>query len=157
MVRTADERFDKSIAFSDEANGELAVISSAVTEILTITTKAFEDGDLELAGRVEPLEQVIDSLIAECKSNHVRRLRNGACTIELGFVLSDLLTNYSRVSDHCSNIAVALIEVAQNAVALVELHADSFDTHEYLGEIKSMDNPEFKQAFDEYMEKYRFN
>ncbi|MBR6312976.1 MAG: Na/Pi cotransporter family protein [Oscillospiraceae bacterium] len=147
MVRTADERFDKSIAFSDEANGELAVISSAVTEILTITTKAFEDGDLELAGRVEPLEQVIDSLIAECKSNHVRRLRNGACTIELGFVLSDLLTNYSRVSDHCSNIAVALIEVAQNA----------FDTHEYLGEIKSMDNPEFKQAFDEYMEKYRFN
>ncbi len=147
MVRTADERFEKSITFSDEANRELEVISSAVTEILTITTKAFEDGNLELAGRVEPLEQVIDSLIAECKTNHVRRLRNGACTIELGFVLSDLLTNYSRVSDHCSNIAVALIEVAQNA----------FDTHEYLGEIKSMDNPEFKKLFDEYLEKYRLN
>ena len=147
MVRTADERFEKSIAFSEEAEHELGVISAAVTEILTITVKAFEDGDLELAGSVEPLEQVIDSLIAECKTNHVRRLRNGACTIELGFVLSDLLTNYSRVSDHCSNIAVALIEVAQNA----------FDTHEYLGEIKSMDNPEFKKRFDEYMEKYRLS
>ena len=147
MLRTADERFEKSIVFSDEAEHELGVISSAVTEILTITTKAFEDGDLELAGSVEPLEQVIDSLIAECKTNHVRRLRNGACTIELGFVLSDLLTNYSRVSDHCSNIAVALIEVAQNA----------FDTHEYLGEIKSMDNPVFKKRFDEYMEKYRLS
>ncbi len=147
MVRTADEVFNKNIVFSEEARRELSVISSAVTEILTITTKAFEDNDLELAGCVEPLEQVIDSLIAECKTNHVRRLRYGTCTIELGFVLSDLLTNFSRVSDHCSNIAVALIEVAQNA----------FDTHEYLGEIKSMDNPVFKRKFDEYLEKYKLS
>ena len=147
MVRTADEVFNKNIVFSEDARRELSVISSAVTEILTITTKAFEDNDLDLAGSVEPLEQVIDSLIAECKSNHVRRLRYGTCTIELGFVLSDLLTNFSRVSDHCSNIAVALIEVAQNA----------FDTHEYLGEIKSMDNPVFKQKFEEYLEKYKLS
>lgn len=147
MVRTADEVFNKNIVFSEDARRELSVISSAVTEILAITTKAFEDNDLELAGSVEPLEQVIDSLIAECKSNHVRRLRYGTCTIELGFVLSDLLTNFSRVSDHCSNIAVALIEVAQNA----------FDTHEYLGEIKSMDNPVFKQKFEEYLEKYKLS
>ena len=147
MVRTADEVFNKNLVFSEEARRELSVISSAVTEILTITTKAFEDNDLELAGCVEPLEQVIDSLIAECKTNHVRRLRYGTCTIELGFVLSDLLTNFSRVSDHCSNIAVALIEVAQNA----------FDTHEYLGEIKSMDNPVFKRKFDEYLEKYKLS
>lgn len=145
MIRTANEVYSKDIVFSEEARHELSVISSAVTEILTITTIAFEENDLDLAACVEPLEQVIDSIIAECKTNHVRRLRYGSCTIELGFVLSDLLTNYSRVSDHCSNIAVALIEVAQN----------SFDTHEYLGEIKSMDNPFFRERFDEFLERYK--
>ena len=86
------------------------MLTAALKEILRVTTKAFAENDLLLAARVEPLEQVIDGLIADIKSNHIARLQKGNCTIEMGFVLSDLLTNCERVSDHCSNIAVAQIE-----------------------------------------------
>ena len=120
------------------------MVANALKEIISITTKAFERHDLELAGRVEPLEQVIDGLILDIKTNHIDRLQNGACTIELGFILSDLLTNYERVSDHCSNIAVAMIEVAHS----------SFDTHEYLNTLKNMDNPQFQQRYEEYKTMY---
>ena len=109
-------------------------------EILTLTTRAYAENDLRLAARVEPLEQVIDGLVADIKSNHITRLQKGHCTIEMGFVLSDLLTNCERVSDHCSNIAVAQIETALNA----------YQAHEYLNTLKTSGDAAFRAAFDDY-------
>ena len=105
IVTVSEELKDKNIVFSDEAKAEIAVISDAIKEITSITAEAFAKDNIELAKRVEPLEQVIDKLVATTKMNHIIRLQKGACTIELGFVLSDLLTSYERISDHCSNIA----------------------------------------------------
>ena len=102
-----------------------------------------EKNDLSLASKVEPLEQVIDRLASEIKAHHINRLQSGDCTIELGFVLSDLLTNCERISDHCSNIAVAVIEAQNN----------TFDTHNYLNQIKYNDEA-FKKTFEEYNAKY---
>lgn len=145
ILKSAKEIKDKDISFSADANAEIAVLSNAIQNILTITVDSFVSGNLEQATNVEPLEQVIDELIATIKANHIHRLQHGNCTIELGFVLSDLLTNYARISDHCSNIAVAMIEVAQN----------SFDTHEYLNSVKTMENEEFKKRFQKYREQYK--
>ena len=145
ILKSAKEIKDKDISFSADANAEIAILSDAIQNILTITIDSFVSDNLELATDVEPLEQVIDELIATIKANHIRRLQHGNCTIELGFVLSDLLTNYARISDHCSNIAVAMIEVAQN----------SFDTHEYLNSVKTMENEEFKKRFQKYREQYK--
>lgn len=144
LLKTAKEMNEKQISFSNEATAEIKVLTQAIEDILVITIDAFASTDLNQAADVEPLEQVIDELINTIKYNHIQRLQHGHCTIELGFVLSDLLTNYERISDHCSNIAVALIEVAQN----------SFDTHEYLNSIKTMDNQKFKERFLEYQLKY---
>ena len=115
LRKTAEEIHDKRIRFSPQANHELKVLVDALKEILDITTRAFATNDLSLAEKVEPLEQVIDCLIADIKSSHIHRLQDGRCTIELGFILSDILNNCARVSDHCSNIAVALIETERNA------------------------------------------
>ena len=145
ILKSAKEIKDKDISFSADANAEIAILSDAIQNILTITIDSFVSDNLEQATDVEPLEQMIDELIATIKANHIRRLQHGNCTIELGFVLSDLLTNYARISDHCSNIAVAMIEVAQN----------SFDTHEYLNSIKTMENEEFKKRFQKYREQYK--
>ncbi len=145
LLKTAKEITDKEIVFSEDAGKEIDTLTDAIQNILTITVDSFVSGNLEHATDVEPLEQVIDELITTIKANHIRRLQHGNCTIELGFVLSDLLTNYARISDHCSNIAVAMIEVAQN----------SFDTHEYLNSIKTMDNEEFKKRFQKYREQYK--
>ena len=145
ILKSAKEIKDKDISFSADANAEIAILSDAIQNILTITIDSFVSDNLEQATDVEPLEQVIDELIATIKANHIRRLQHGNCTIELGFVLSDLLTNYARISDHCSNIAVAMIEVAQN----------SFDTHEYLNSVKTMENEEFKKRFQKYREQYK--
>ncbi len=144
LLKTATEMNEKKITFSQEANDEIAVLTQAVTDILHITILSFATTNLAMASNVEPLEQVIDELIVTVKNNHIRRLQHGNCTIELGFILADLLTNYERISDHCSNIAVALIEVDQN----------SFDTHEYLNSIKTTDNQKFKERFGEYRLKY---
>ena len=143
ILRAAKELHDKGLHFSDEATRELAVLTGAIGEILTITTEAYQKNDTNLSTRVEPLEQVIDQLIAEIKNRHIERLQRGACTIEMGFILSDLLSNYERVSDHCSNIAVAIIEVNRN----------SFDTHQYLNAVKYGDEA-FNQVFDQYAGKY---
>ena len=129
LLKVAEEMHEKRITFSDEATREITILQNAIREILARTREAYDQNDLQLAARVEPLEQVIDHLIADIKNRHIARLKNGYCTIELGFVLSDLLTNYERISDHCSNIAVAVIEAAQG----------SFGTHEYLSEIKQSD------------------
>lgn len=144
LLRSAEEIRDKKISFSPQARAELDNLTAALTDILNLTIDSFCNEDLEMARRVEPLEQVIDLLIAEAKAAHVERLQNGVCTIELGFVLSDLLTNFERISDHCSNIAVALIET----------HAGSFGTHEYLNDIKGSSNPEFSDIYHEYKTRY---
>lgn len=144
LLKTAQEIDSKGIQFSGSAREELEVLLGALKEILSVTTEAFSRGDLRLAAKVEPLEQVIDGLVADIKSNHIARLQKGRCTIEMGFVLSDLLTNCERVSDHCSNIAVAQIETALN----------TFQAHEYLNAVKTGGNPAFRSAFDGYREKY---
>lgn len=144
LVGVAREIHDKKITFSHEANSEIAVLKKAVLEILDITNKAFRYNDLELASSVEPLEQVIDGIIADIKSHHVKRLQHGNCTIELGFVLTDLLTNYERVSDHCSNVAVAIIESRHG----------TFEAHEYLNHVKNDPNSAYTKAFEEYKNKF---
>ena len=146
IMTVADEMNEKKISFSEEAKAEIDVITRALREIINLTCDAFMVNDIDLAKRVEPLEQVIDMLISKSKSNHIGRLQAGNCTIELGFILSDLLNNYSRVSDHCSNIAVALIETAHS----------SFGTHEYLHSVKDKSNEKFEQAFNDYASVYTF-
>ena len=143
MVKVAKEMRDKNIAFSKEATKELSVLTDALNEILALTKEAFAKTDVEIAFKIEPLEQVIDKLIYDIKANHITRLQSGNCTIELGFVLHDLLTNYERVSDHCSNVAVAIIETAHG----------SFQTHEYLRDVKRT-NEEFKKDYEEYLAKF---
>ncbi len=143
LLKAAREIHDKGIVFTEQARGELKVLVAAIREILDITSRAYIGNDLLLAAQVEPLEQVIDGLIAKIRANHINRLQSGVCTIEMGFVLSDILTNYERISDHCSNVAVAIIEVEH----------DSFDTHQYLNGVK-FGNEEFNTSFDAYTAKY---
>ncbi|MBQ8546415.1 MAG: Na/Pi cotransporter family protein [Clostridia bacterium] len=147
IVDVSEELKNKNIIFSDEAKAEIAVITKAIKEILVITTEAFNQDDIEIAKRVEPLEQVIDKLITTTKMNHIARLQKGACTIELGFVLSDLLNNYERISDHCSNIAVAIIETSHN----------SFGTHEYLNQVKNDNDEKFQEEYKAFASKYIIN
>ena len=137
---------EKKVEFSPSALHELEVLEGAVTEILTISVNAFIEGNLQLAARVEPLEEIIDGLCDEMKSHHVDRLQQGVCTLNQGFVFNDLLTNYERVADHCSKIAVAVIEV----------ESDSFDTHEYLNSVKAIKDASFARYYDEYKKKYTF-
>ncbi len=147
LVEVGKELYEKKIHFSKEANYEIARLAEAITEILNITGRAFETNDLALAASVEPLEEVIDDLIMEVKRNHIARLQNGNCTIQLGFVLSDLLTSYERVSDHCSNIAVAVIE-AQHG---------TFDTHEYLETVKVQEDGAFDRLYQEFSQRFALN
>ncbi len=144
VTEAAQELSEKKIVLSEEGRREIRIATSAIKEILDIAITAFDDDDLDLAFRVEPLEQAVDGIIEEIKLNHVNRLQTGTCTIQHGFVLSDILTNYERVSDHCSNIAVAMIELSKS----------SFDTHKYLDKLKTMSDPEFKEMFAEYQKKY---
>ena len=147
LWKAAEEIFQKDIHFSEAAQHELKTLVAALREILDITHRAFSTNDMALAAQVEPLEQVIDCLIADIKMNHIVRLQKGHCTIELGFVLSDILTNCERVSDHCSNIAVAQIETEQNA----------YEAHEYLNRVKTSGNREYQEAFDAYRARYTLN
>lgn len=144
IAECAQEIHQKGIIFSSEAQHELSVIQSAVTEIVSLSINAFVDSDLSLASRVEPLEDVVDTLCDQMKLHHVDRLQKGLCTLHQGFVFNDLLTNYERVADHCSNIAVAIIE----------LDSDVFDTHEYLNSLKQMKDASFARYSAEYREKY---
>lgn len=143
IVKTAKELHDKKEKFSEKAQEELLVATDAIKEIIELTENVFDNEDVVLATKVEPLEEVIDSIQAELKKRHVKRLRNGKCTIELGFAFSDVMANYERVADHCSNIAVCIIEVK----------ADEFDTHEYLDHIKA-DDPHFDELYKKYKGRY---
>ncbi len=144
IAEAAKEIHDKKITFSTKAMADLSVLTKAVSEVLELTTNALVHDDIAMAKRVEPLEQVVDSLNKKTKNGHISRLRQGDCTMELGFILSDLLTNYARVADHCSNIAVCIIEISK----------DSFKTHEYLNQLKYGGESEFSALFEEYQQKY---
>ncbi|MDO4618506.1 MAG: Na/Pi cotransporter family protein [Clostridia bacterium] len=144
IAKVAKEINDKDISFSNHATKDLKVMQRAVSDILDLTVGALSEDNIEIAKLVEPLEQVIDRLKRKIKAGHIDRLRQGDCTIELGFILSDLLTNYERISDHCSNIAVCVIEISH----------DTFETHEYLNNLKSGDVEEFGKMYQSYKEKY---
>ena len=126
--------------FSDAAAHELDVLCAAVSQVVSMTVTAFRERDFGLAGRVEPLESFIDDLCDRMKLNHVERLQRGQCTIHQGFVFNDIVTNCERVSDHCSNIAVAMIE----------LSGDEFQTHEYLNTLRETESERFRVAYEEY-------
>ncbi|MCR4925757.1 MAG: Na/Pi cotransporter family protein [Clostridiales bacterium] len=143
LLDVAREINDKGISFSAQAKEELEVITSALKEILNNSISAFVKDDSQLASTVEPLEEVIDTLHERLKRRHIERLKNNECTIELGFIFSDLLTNYERVSDHCSNIAICVIQSKDN----------TYDPHEYLNNLGE-DNREFAEEIQEYKEKY---
>lgn len=144
IAKAGEEIYQKDIAFSDAAKKELKVLSKAVQAVVKSTVTAYCGGDLENARRVEPQEQVVDSLVKEIKGRHVRRLRNGQCKVEYGFVLEDLLTSYERVADHCSNIAVEMLQVSEGKL----------EAHEYLTALKAGELTE-SAKFDERFEKYR--
>ena len=142
---TAQELYTKKIVFSPTGTRELKVMLAAVTRILEITINAFLDNDVAAAYHVEPLEELIDNLCDEMKLHHIDRLQSGECTLNHGFAFNDLLTNCERVSDHCSNIAVAMIE----------LESDSFDTHEYINSVMAMHSHSFDEYYAEYSKEFQ--
>jgi len=146
ILEVVEELHEKGLSFSSDAKSELDVLLAAIKEIVTTTVKCFVDSDVELASYVEPLEQVVDALRAEMKTRHIERLQEGNCTIELGFMFADMLSNCERVSDHCSNIAVCVIQMRD----------ETFDTHDYLKNIKKEDSDSgFKEKYEAYLEKYK--
>ena len=144
VAECAQEMHEKEIVFSADGERELRVLFAAVTEVTNIAVNSFINNDLDLAYHVEPLEELIDNLCDELKLHHTDRLQKGICTLNHGFVFNDLLTNLERISDHCSNIAVASIE----------LESDSFDTHEYINSVKEVRSHYFDEYYAEYSEKF---
>ncbi len=144
ILKVAKEMNEKQISFSEDAKFELNAVVNALSEIMDITMEAFCENNIEKAKKVEPLEQVIDLLIGTAKNNHIERLQKGECTIELGFMLTEVLNNIERVSDHCSNVAVCIIQIEQSA----------FDRHQYLNTLKNSGEEEFKSNFEFYKDKY---
>ena len=143
IMESARELHEKGIRFSDVAQHEVKVLSEAVKEILELSGRAYNRWDAELALQVEPLEELIDDLVVQIRENHIQRLREGRCTIELGFILSDILTNYERVSDHCSNLAVTVVGLSRG----------NLESHENLITIKH-DEEAFRNLYDHYRQKY---
>ncbi len=149
VTKAALEIEEKKIAFSKQAKGELAVLEQAVLDIVDRTVAAYGNFDLEQAVRIEPQEQVVDALVREVKSRHVRRLRDGLCTVEYGFVLEDLLTACERTADHCSNVAVEMLQVSEGKL----------EAHEYLNALKAGELHEsaaFAEQFAQYKAQYAF-
>lgn len=143
LLESAEEIRDKNVSFSDKAKEELNTMCSAVSEILTLAHTTFVENDLRTASMVEPLEQVIDKLKSKMRDAHIIRLKQGNCSIEAGFILSDIVTNLERCADHCSNIAVCVIDAADN----------NMNVHQSLNIMKE-ENPEFKTMYKEYLNKY---
>ena len=143
IMKAAREMHDKNLQFSSDGAAELAVYGKAVKDIVSLTFSVFNNEDVKKANEVEPLEQVIDSLNSSLKNHHIERLQSGKCTIELGFILSDVMTDFERISDHCSNIAVCVSQI----------HSGSFDTHEYLHALKKEE--EFEAEYKELKKQYQ--
>ncbi|MEG1181174.1 MAG: Na/Pi symporter, partial [Oscillospiraceae bacterium] len=139
------ELFEKKLSFTDSAKEELTVICDSLIEIVNLAVHAYVANDLESARQVEPLEQVVDFLKGQLKARHIERLQRGECTIEMGFIFSDLITNFERIADHCSNIAVCTIQLNEN----------TFDTHEYLNTLKNSNNADFMNMYKGFKEKYQ--
>ncbi len=147
VSEVAAELNEKKISFSDEAQYELSVLEGAVKECVSISVDAFCTDDLDLASRVEPLRELIGILCDELKLRHIARLRTGKCEMKQGFAFNDMLTNLERMAAHCSNIAVAMIEI----------EAADFDTHQYLKSVRERKNETYQMYFDEYERKYDIN
>lgn len=145
LAEVAQEIHQKKLSFSPEAGKELGVLTDALQEILELSFSAFAEDDLEKAYMVEPLEERIDLLCDELKMRHVDRLQQGICSLSHGFVFNDLITNFERVGDHCSNLAIAIIELAANA----------YDTHGYVINLKKLHAHNFDALYEHYTEKYR--
>ena len=143
LAQSAQRMKKEKTTFSKKAQAELQLFSAAMNEILSLTFEVFENENATEAARIEPLEEVIDDLKEEIRARHIRRLAKGKCTIELGFALTDIVTNYERIADHCSNIAVAVIQMDEK----------EHDVHKYLGQVKTQD-PQFAQMYRTYKEKY---
>ena len=149
VAKSALEIQEKKIEFSNQAKGELAVLKQAVLDIVDRTVAAYGSFDLDQAIKIEPQEQVVDALVREVKSRHVRRLRDGLCTVEYGFVLEDLLTACERTADHCSNVAVEILQVAEGKL----------EAHEYLNALKAgelYESAAFAERFARYRAQYAF-
>lgn len=146
LTEASHEISEKRILMSEQAVSELRTLGNAVNEIISLATTAYEKNDVTTAEKVEPLEQVIDLLTETIRLNHTGRLQTGECTLERGFVLADILNYYERISDHCSNIAVAVLES----------DADTYDPHEYLKQMRAKDNNRFSVLYEEYKERYAF-
>ncbi|MBR5902763.1 MAG: Na/Pi cotransporter family protein, partial [Clostridia bacterium] len=144
LAELAKELYDKKKSFSEQASAELKVCSDAIHEILDLTGKALLNNDSDTAKQVEPLEQVIDALTKELKVRHIQRVQAGICTLELGFIYNDCVNNFERVADHCSNIAVAVIEAG-------DTHLQS---HDYLRNLKNADHEDYHNALTAYADKY---
>lgn len=144
ITESAEEMKEKKITFSEEAQRELAVMRLAINDILNVTCDAFVNNDIRKASEVEPLEQVVDDMREQIKLNHIIRLQKSECTIEHGFILSDLLTNFERVSDHCSNIAGCVIEISE---------FDALDMHKYLADVRE-GSAGYEEKYNEYKRKY---
>lgn len=145
IVETAGRVQKKEEQFSEKALLELKVYKKAVREILRLTREVYEEEDVALAMEVEPLKEVVDALTDEVKKRHIKRLRKGKCTINLGFVLSDITTDLERVADHCSNVAIGLLQIEQ----------EGFESHDYLDQLKEEDAERFKRKYKMYRKKYR--
>ena len=144
IMGSAKEMQEKDLKFSKRASEEVAIFTDAIRDTLNMTFDSFINGDKRLASNVQPMEEVIDELTMKIKNRHIKRLRKGKCSIEMGFVLSDLLTNYERVSDHCSNIAISLLQ-----------KPDGVGAHEFELEMVSQDNEEYNRLVKVYEEKYK--
>ena len=145
IAECAQEMHDKKLNFSKYATHELSVLRSAVSEIVALAVKAFVEDDLSVAYCIEPLEEKIDSLCDEMKLHHINRISDGTCTLQLGFVFNDLLTNLERMADHCSNIGVAMIELASGAL----------ETHDYYNKLMEETTDQFKESFAKYDAKFK--
>ena len=144
LVQSAKEMYDKEQAFSNKATLELEVFTKALEEVVNLSFEVFKTGDMNRALQVEPLEDAIDELQAQIKKRHIKRLRKGKCTIEMGFILSDIITSYERVSDHCSNIALSLFQE----------NDDEFEAHDYINNLKKSKDATFEDYFSMYKNKY---
>lgn len=147
ICKLSEEMHTKNISFSENGKNELGIISDAVKEIINLSIDSFINDDFETASHVEPLEQVVDDLKKQLKALHISRLQNNECTIELGFIFTDIISNFERVSDHCSNIAVYTMQ----------LPSDMLDAHKYLSNFKSTAGGSFVDDYDMYKAKYKIN
>lgn len=147
LVEIARKMQRKELAFSKKAQEEMEVFGNAVEDILDRSVRAFVENDMELAQTVEPLEEVIDDLNKEVKKRHIKRLRKGKCTIDLGLVLADVAANYERVADHCSNLAVYMIQMEDNSI----------EAHEYVNTLTEENREQFEQMQEVYREKYQLS